>query len=398
MDAVLKPRSESELIEAVEDAIGAGAPFEVVGGGTKRALGRPMQTARTLDLSDFSGITLYEPEELVITAGAGTTLSKIEEALNAKGQMLAFEPPDLSQLLGSAHAGTIGGMLAANLSGPRRIRAGGVRDYILGIAGVSGRGEAFKAGGRVVKNVTGYDISKLMAGSFGTLAALTSLTFKVLPRPETEETLCFSGLDDRAAVRLMSLAMQSSAEVSATAHVPADLAGSLGFDHAATLIRLEGVPTSVTARRDMLASLTKTVAPCAILDADISHGVWIALRDVHPLCDGSGRGVWKISVPPMDGADTLARIKQSIDARGYYDWTGGLVWVDAPLSDNGGEKIIRSAVRAGHATLMRAPRDIRAHAEVFAPQEQALAALTQRVKTAFDPKGILNPGRMYQGV
>ena len=183
----------------MEDAIGAGAPFEVVGAGTKRALGRPMQTARTLDLSDFSGITLYEPEELVITAGAGTTLSMIEEALNAKGQMLAFEPPDLSQLLGSAHAGTIGGMLAANLSGPRRIRAGGVRDCILGIAGVSGRGEAFKAGGRVVKNVTGYDISKLMAGSFGTLAALTSLTFKVLPRPETEETLCFSGLDDRAA-------------------------------------------------------------------------------------------------------------------------------------------------------------------------------------------------------
>jgi glycolate oxidase FAD binding subunit len=399
MDQVLRPRSEDELVEAVANAIESASPLELVGTGTKRGLGRPMQTARTLDVSAFSGISLYEPEELVITAGSGTKLADIEAALAAKGQMFAFEPPDLSRLLKSADAGTIGGMLAANLSGPRRIKAGAVRDHVLGIAGVSGRGEAFKAGGRVVKNVTGYDLSKLMAGSFGTLAALTSLTFKVAPRPESEETLCFPDLDDHAAVRLMSLAMQSAAEVSGAAHVPADLAQSLGFDHAATLIRLEGIAPSIEARRDLLVSLTKPVAAAKIMAAERSKDLWVAVRDVHPLCDREDdRAVWKASVPPSDGADTLERIQQSVAARGYYDWAGGLIWIDVPLTDDAGAKIVRAAVRDGHATLIRAPQSIRSHAEVFQPQEKALAALSQRVKGAFDPKGILNPGRMYRGV
>ena len=393
----LKPRNEGELVEAVKDAIGTGSPLEIVGTATKRGLGRPMQTARTLDMSGFAGISLYEPEELVITLGAGTKRAEVEAALAARGQMLAFEPPDFSRLLGSVHAGTIGGMLAANLSGPRRIKAGAVRDHVLGIHGVSGRGEAFKAGGRVVKNVTGYDLPKLMAGCFGTLAALTSLSFKVLPAPESEETLCFERLDDEAAVRLMSLAMQSSAEVSGAAHIPCDLGGLLGFECAATLLRLEGVPPSIAVRRDTLVSLAGAIAPPAIIEGPASRKTWAALRDVHPLCDGN-RAVWKISVPPSDGAAVMTKIKRSADARGYYDWAGGLVWLDVPLTDNAGERIIRSALRNGHATLIRAPDDIRAHADVFSPPEKALAALTERVKAAFDPKRVLNPGRMYRGV
>jgi glycolate dehydrogenase FAD-binding subunit len=398
MDAILKPGGEMELGEAIEMAVAAGTPLELIGAGTKRGLGRPMQTARTLDLSRFSGISLYEPEELVITAGAATPLAEIKAALAAKDQMLAFEPPDLSRLLGGAHTGTIGGMLACNLSGPRRIKAGAARDHILGFAGVSGRGEVFKAGGRVVKNVTGYDLAKLMAGSFGTLAALTSLTFKVVPRPQSEETLCFLGLDEMAAVRIMCLAMQSPSEVSGAAHIPAALAPSLGFDQPATLLRLEGVPPSIKARRKRLASIADGTAPLTILEAHKSKDTWRAVRDVRPLCDSMDRAVWKISVPPMEGASTLERIRRSADARGYYDWSGGLIWADVPMAGNGCEKAVRSAFRAGHATLVRAPDGIRAHAEVFQPQERGLAALSSRVKAAFDPKGILNPGRMYQGM
>jgi glycolate oxidase FAD binding subunit len=396
MDQLLRPRDEAELVAAIEGAIGAGVPLEVMGSGTKHALGRPMQTGATLDLSAFAGISLYEPDELVITAGAATPLSDIEESVASRNQMLAFEPPDFSRLLGSRHAGTIGGILAAALSGPRRLKAGAVRDHILGVSCVSGRGEAFKAGGRVVKNVTGYDLPKLMAGSFGTLAALTSVTFKVMPRPEDEQTLSFAGLDDAAAIRLMSAAMQSSAEVSAAAHLPADVAPSFGLS-TATLLRLEGLKPSIDHRRDLLVNLLKERGAPDVLDAPLSREMWAGIRDVQPFAQ-SGRAVWRISVPPTDGAETLERIRRGVDARGYYDWAGGLIWADVPATDNAREKAIRSAVRSGHATLVRAPEHVRSHAGVFQPQERALAELTKRVKAAFDPEGVLNPGRMYRGV
>ena len=232
--ASFKPETEASLVDVVQAALADRTPLELIGNGTKAALGRPMQTAATLDLSNFSAVSLYEPEELVITAGAGTRLDEVRKLLDDKGQEFAFEPPDLSGLLGSAHAGTLGGMLACNLSGPRRLKAGAARDHILGVAGVSGRGEAFKAGGRVVKNVTGYDLAKLMAGSFGTLAALTMVTFKTLPRAEGEETLVIEGLSDEEAIAAMSLAMQSPCEVSAAAHLPQAVAKGVAM----TLLRL----------------------------------------------------------------------------------------------------------------------------------------------------------------
>ncbi|MFL5260381.1 MAG: glycolate oxidase subunit GlcE [Hyphomicrobiales bacterium] len=398
MDQVLRPRDEAELVAAIEGAIGAGVPLEVVGSGTKHALGRPMQTGATLDLSAFTGISLYESDELVITAGAATPLSDIQEAVASRNQMLAFEPPDFSRLLGSRHAGTIGGVLAAALSGPRRLKAGAVRDHVLGTSCVSGRGEAFKAGGRVVKNVTGYDLPKLMAGSFGTLAALTSVTFKVMPRPESEETLSFAGLDDAAAIRLMSAAMQSSAEVSAAAHLPADVAPSFGLSTAATLLRLEGLKPSIDHRRDILVKLLKDRGAPDVLDAPLSREMWAGIRDVQPFAQ-SRRAVWRISVPPTDGAATLERIRRrGVDVSGYYDWAGGLIWADVPATDDACEMAIRSAFGSGHATLIRAPEHVRSHAGVFQPQERALSELTKRVKAAFDPEGVLNLGRMYRGV
>ena len=379
----MTPQTEAELAEAIRAANG---PLELTGAGTKRAIGRPAPEATLLDLTGFSGITLYEPDELVLSAGAATPRADAEAALAKAGQSFAFEPPDLSRLLASGDAGTLGGMLSCNLAGPRRIKAGAARDHILGVTGVSGRGEIFKAGSRVVKNVTGYDRPKLMANSWGTLAALTSVTFKVLPAAETEATVALHGLDDAAAIHAMSAAMQSSCEVSGAAHLPA----SLG-DAARTLLRLEGIPVSIAYRRDKLVSILKSFGTAEVLEAAASRAQWIAVRDVHPLCDAPERAVWRISTTPSQGAALLARLPQ---ARGYYDWAGGLIWLDHAIGEDAGAQAIRSALTTGHATLIRAPEAVRARVPVFQPQPPALAALSQRVKNAFDPRGVLNPGRM----
>ena len=383
MPGILRPASETELAEAIATAA---APFEVIGSGTKRGLGRPVQAARTLDLSGFDALHIYEPEELIFEAGAGFLLADAERLIAGRGQQLAFEPPDLSKLFGSAHSGTLGGMLACNLAGPRRIKAGSCRDHVLGMRGVSGRGEIFKCGARVVKNVTGYDLPKLMAGSFGTLAALTSVTFKVLPKPETEETVVLRGLGDAEAVAAMSLAMQSSCEVSGAAHVPGE----------GTYLRLDGIAPSVAYRRDALAKLLGR--PVQVLADTASKVRWTAIRDVTVFAGDKSRDVWRLSVTPSEAPGVVARIRQHIGARHYFDWAGGLIWIDIPSTDDAAAKLVRGALGSGHAMLMRAPAALRAAIDVMQPQPAALAALSARVKEAFDPRHLLNPGRRYRGV
>ena len=386
MPAIYKPPTKKELAEFVAE----GGKLEIIGSGTKRGLGRPSQADTLLDMSAFKGISLYEPEELVLEAGAGTTLSDIEKALEKNNQQLAFEPPDYSKMLGVKHKGTLGGLMACGFSGPRRIKAGAARDHILGIAGVSGRGEIFKAGGRVVKNVTGFDVSKLMVGSFGTLAALTSITLKVLPAAATEETLVFSGLSDAKAMQAMSLAMQSACEVSGAAHLPGT--------PSQTLFRLEGIRPSVVYRRQKLASHLKIFGATDYLNEKDSLLQWKAIRDVHLLSNDDARFVWKISVTPSKGAETIARISKQLDARYFYDWAGGLIWLGVPRSNQAYAYIIRNSVEDGHATLFRAEEEVRERIDVFQPQLPALAALTGRVKASFDPGGVFNHGRMYKDI
>ena len=386
MTSTFKPLTTPELAEIVA----RGGRLEVLGRGTKRGLGRPSQAETVLDMSGFKGISLYEPEELVLEAGSGTALSDIERALAKNEQQLAFEPPDYSKMLGTRHSGTLGGLMACGLSGPRRIKAGAARDHILGIAGVSGRGEIFKAGGRVVKNVTGFDVSKLMAGSYGTLAALTSITVKVLPAAATEETLVFSGLSDARAVQAMSLAMQSACDISGAAHLPGT--------PAQTLFRLEGIRPSVNYRRQKLASHLKIFGAADYLSDQDSRLQWKAIRDVHLLSNDDARFVWKLSVTPSKGAETVARISKQLDIRYFYDWAGGLIWLGIPRSNQAYAYIIRTCVQDGHATLMRAEEEVRGRIEVFQPQNPALSALTQRVKASFDPAGVFNHGRMYKDI
>ena len=413
MTDTLKPRDAKEVEAAIAWALGDGKSLEIVGHGSKRALGRPSQTDATLDLSALAGVTLYEPEELVLSAKAGTPIAEIEALLASRGQALAFEPMDLGPLLGGTPgAGTIGGALAANLSGPRRLKAGAARDHILGFTGVSGRGETFKSGGRVVKNVTGYDLSKLMAGSFGTLAAMTDVTVKTLPRAETEATVLVLGLDEARAVAAMTAAMGSSCDVSGAAHLPQKIALRASDDvpvgHAVTALRLEGVAPSVEHRQNALAELMKQFGPFSSLNEAQSRVLWRAVRDVVPFAVSAAAGdagaterpVWRLSTAPSRGAELTRLIATRADAEFLCDWAGGLVWAALAPSDDAGAAIVRPAIAqcGGHATLIRAPAAVRAAVAVFEPQPGPLAALTKRVKESFDPSGVLNPGRMWAGV
>ena len=404
----LKPRDAAEVEQAIQWALGNAKTLELVGRGSKRAIGRAAQWDATLDLSALSGVTLYEPAELVLSAKAGTPLAEIEALVAANGQQLAFEPMDYSVLLGTAAGGgTIGGTLAANLSGPRRIKAGAGRDHFLGVSAVSGRGETFKSGGRVVKNVTGYDLCKLIAGSWGTLAAMTEVTVKTLPRAETEATILVPGLDDKTAGKLMAAAMGSFADASAAAHLPAAAAARIGevagAGTAVTAFRLEGVAPSIAHRKGVLEKLAAPFGAPETLGEAASRALWRAVRDAAPFAaagPASGRYVWRISTAPLSGAEIGRALLAKAQAEVMYDWAGGLIWAALPASDDAGAGLVRAIVAAsgGHATLVRAPAAVRASVEVFAPQPPALAALTKRVRESFDPQGVLNAGRMWAGV
>src|SRR5438045_6770528 len=317
------PCGLDELREAIAEALAAEEPLEVVGGGSKRGLGRPLQTAHTLDLSRLSGIRDYAPSELVLTAGAATPLAEIERVLAEEGQMLAFEPPGWCGLLGVEEASpTLGGVLACNLSGPRRIKAGAARDHFLGFRAVSGRAEIFKAGGKVVKNVTGYDLPKLMAGSYGSLAALEEVTVKVLPQPETVATVLFAGLAPEAAGRLMSAALGSPHEVSGAAYLPPGTAMPLALPvrPGTVALRAEGPAPSVAFRRDNLLREHRDSGASSTLADSESIALWRAIAEVAQLAGLGERAVWRVSVWPARGAAIGAALERALGAAWYVDW------------------------------------------------------------------------------
>ncbi|MBI1203064.1 MAG: glycolate oxidase subunit GlcE [Rhodopseudomonas sp.] len=404
MTDILKPRDAKDVEDAVAWAASNDKALDVVGHGSKRGIGRPSQTDMTLDLSALDGVTLYEPAELVLSAKAGTPLAAIEALLASNNQQLDFEPMDYGPLFGApAGQGTIGGVIAANQSGPRRIKAGAARDHFLGVTAVTGRGETIKSGGRVVKNVTGYDMCKALAGSWGTLAAMTDVTIKVLPKPETQASVVVEGLGDAQACAAMAAAMGSSCDVSGAAHLPDHVAShfaGLPRPEAATVLRLEGVTPSVEHRKQALASLLKPFGPVALLDEKDSVALWTSIRQVAPFAADSARArpLWRISTAPRQ-AQRLAELITPA-AQMFYDWGGGLVWVAMPFENEADAGSIRRATAelGGHATLVRAPAALRAAVDVFEPQNAGLAALSKRVKDGFDPKGVLNPGRMWAGV
>jgi glycolate oxidase FAD binding subunit len=410
----LKLRDAKDVEQAVRAAIASEQPLEIVGHGSKRLIGQPMATNALLDLSALNAVTAYEPNELIITVQAGAPLADVKSLIDSKSQQFAFEPIDTSLLLGTAaQAGTIGGMIGAGLAGPRRIKAGGARDHLLGAHAVSGFGDSFKTGGRVVKNVTGYDLCKLLAGSWGTLAVMTEVTLKVMPRPESERTLVLRGLDDVTANRAMTAALGSPFDVSGAAHVPNsafpaaggldDLGSDLGSPRQAlTLLRLEGITASVAHRAAALAKLLSPFGTAEIVEDAASAAAWISVRDAAPFAASGALGawpVWRIVCPPAAGGVLGERLSRDTGGDVIYDWGGGLIWAALPPKPDAQAALVRARVDAvgGHATLIRASEQVRRNVDVFHPQAAGLAALSERVRTSFDPKNILNRGRMIRG-
>jgi glycolate oxidase FAD binding subunit len=405
----LKVRDAADVEQVVRSAITSEQPLEIIGHGSKRLVGQPMATNALLDLSALNAVTAYEPNELIVTVQAGAPLADVLSLIDSKNQQFAFEPMNTAGLLGTPDIGTIGGMIGAGLAGPRRIKAGGVRDHLLGAHAVSGFGDSFKAGGKVVKNVTGYDLCKLLAGSWGTLAVMTEVTLKVMPRPESERTLVLRGLDDIAANRAMTAAMGSPFDVSGAAHVPGSalraVAGGLAdlrSQQAVTLLRLEGIAASVAHRA---ASLAKALAPfgtAETVDDSASAAIWISVRDVRPFSASDSLGawpVWRIVCPPASGGTLGELLARDSGGEVIYDWGGGLIWAALPPKPDAQAALVRARVNAvgGHATLLRAPEEVRRNVDVFHPQPAGLAALGERVRHSFDPKHILNRGRMRRG-
>jgi glycolate oxidase FAD binding subunit len=407
----LKLRDGADVEQAVRAAVAAGQTLEIVGHGSKRAIGQPVTAAAVLDMSQLNAVKDYEPSELILTVEAGAPLADVAAMIDAKGQEFAFEPMDTAALLGTRPgAGTVGGMIAAGLAGPRRIRSGGVRDHLLGATAVSGFGETFVAGGKVVKNVTGYDLCKLLAGSWGTLAVMTEATLKVMPKAESEATVLLRGLDAATANAAMTAALGSAFDVSGAAHVPASalrgtdggLAGLGGAAGALTLLRLEGIAVSVSHRaRSLVALLARFGAAEIVADEAASRAGWQAVRDVLPFAAAGPLGawpVWRIVCPPASGGLLGEALARETGGDVIYDWAGGLIWAAVPPSADADAARIRARVAAagGHATLLRAPDGLRAALDVFQPLAPGVAALGQRVKRSFDPKDIFNRGRLQR--
>ncbi|WP_457091216.1 FAD-binding protein [Microvirga sp. P5_D2] len=388
------PRDEQDASVIIREASEKGTLLSVSGQGTKAGMGRPNQTDASISSASMSGVTLYEPAEMVIAAHSGTPVSEVVRTLAAKGQQLPFEPMDYRPLLGARGEPTIGAVAAMNISGPRRIMAGAARDSLIGVRFVNGRGEVVKSGGRVMKNVTGLDLVKLTAGSWGTLGFLTEVTFKVLPKQERMATLVLRGLNDRQAIEALSQALGSPFDVTGAAHIP-----SKDRQGATTLIRLEGFSVSVDYRLGELKRLLKRATFMDILEGRGAEALWQSVRDATMFNDND-RAIWRVSTAPTRGPDFAAHIARSLDAQWFYDWGGGLLWIATPVNGDAGAAIMREATRefGGHATLVRAPAEIRSSIDVFEPQSDAIMALTKSIKASFDPAGILNPGRMYAGV
>lgn len=398
----LAPADEQSIATAITEAAAAREPLLIEGSGTKSGMLRPVQAARSLSTRNHRGITLYSPSELIISARAGTPLEEIAATVAECGQHIIAEPPDLAALFGSSGEQTLGGVVATNLSGPRRVAWGAMRDHVLGIRAVTGRGEVIHSGGRVLKNVTGLDLCKLLTGSHGTLGVISEVTLKVLPAPQEVGTVVIAGLDANAGVAALAAALGSPYAVSGAAWLPVAAAACLpplaASGGSVALARIEDFPASVAYRTARLRD-SLGYPDTDILDDGASRAVWRLVRDLAPLACEPSEAVWRISVRPSAGARVLDTLSTNAGARGFLDWGGGLVWLAAPATEAVHAAVERMAGAAsGTWMLLRAPDSLRAAVHAIPPEPETLARITRQVKAAFDPRSILNPGRMYAGL
>ncbi len=397
------PDTEAGIADVVRAARARAEPLLVHGRGSKLGMLRPVQAAGSLSTRNHAGIGLYAPNELILSARAGTALAEVEAALAEGGQHLIAEPPDLGALLlpdGEAVPQSLGGVVATNLSGPRRVAWGAMRDHVMGVRVVNGAGEVTRSGGRVLKNVTGLDLCKLLAGSHGTLGVITEVTMKVLPRPERTGSVVLAGLDSRAGVAALSAGLGSPYAVSGAAWLPSEAAARVeGLPPGPlAILRIEDVAHSTQYRLGRLTAEMARFATPLRLDHEASLAAWAAIRDARPLRADRGDAVWRVSVRPSRGPAVLDAA-EAAGLRGFLDWSGGLAWLAGPPSEVAHAAVSRAALASGGAwMLLRAPDGLRAAVAVLPPEVAALAAITRRVKAAMDPGGVLNPGRMVAGL
>ncbi|MDI9408832.1 MAG: FAD-binding protein [Candidatus Pacebacteria bacterium] len=410
------PTTEAELSEVIASAT---APFELTAGGSKLGFGHRIACDQRLDLTGFNQVRLYEPHELIVAAGAATPLTSLNQLLAAKSQILTFEPPDWRWLLnGGSKAewrsrpdpATIGGVIATNLSGSARLKAGAARDSLLGFHGVNGLGEVIHGGGRVVKNVTGYDLPKLIAGSFGTLVAMTDVTLKAMPAPEDETTLVIFGLTAAEGIAAAARALNSPHEIHCAAYLPPAAANLAGLTDGAVLLRLVGSTPSIKPRSDAVIALLAVKGEVIRMAAAASQVLWqrVGNGELLPELEPTSRMqqvIWRLSVAPQSAAGLMEKLvrefaEYELRLDHYFDWAGGMVLlslIGSPQSLALVEDavVIRRAIQdhgGGHATLLRSPKN---QPEIFEPLAPSLAALTARVKASFDPHSLLNPGKIY---
>ena len=383
MTAFATPTTESAIREAVRDAAAQNKALRIAAGGTRSGIGQTVENAALLDVSGNTGIELYEPGSMTMVARAGTLMSEITQALAVENQMLAFEPMDHRPLMDTQGEPTLGGVVACNVSGPRRFLAGACRDHLLGVRFIDGQGRLIKNGGRVMKNVTGLDLAKLMCGSFGTLGVISEVALKVLPRPERSASLQVSGLDEEQAVRLFCKALGTPYEVNGAA-----------YQNGIAMLRVEGLEAQVAYRISSLQALFPKLA-MSILEGAVHDDLWTGLRDLH-IFSGSDDAVWKLSVKPTDASAIVSHVKRKLAARAVLDQGGGTIWVAVPSDAPGQGETIRSVLKSlgGHATLVRGSEELRQSMPVFQPQANRLTAISKALRQQFDPSGILNPGLM----
>lgn len=383
----LTPNHAGDVAEIVREANTSGQRCEIFGGGTKRSLGSPVDADLQLDLSAIAGVELYEPEELVLKVRAGTPVSQIREVLAKRNQHLAFEPPQYAALFGSTSEDTIGGVVASNLSGPRRILSGSVRDAVLGMEAVNGRGETFKGGGRTVKNVTGYDIPRLLTGSYGVLAVITSITLKIHPAPAREATLTLTGLSDAAAIQILSGSLKMPLDISAAVHLSGRFSDSL------TAFRLEGFSESVAARERELGKYLETMGPVTSMVGDESTAFWRRQRDLSDFAPDPEACVWRLLLPATKAARVVAAARGEV----LYDWGGSQIFIKTSAE---GARSVATSLRTlagevgGSACLFKAPAALRLDLGTFQPRPKAYQELAERIRASFDPNSVLNPGKL----
>lgn len=376
--------AETALGAEIAKACATRTPVRIVGGGTRAGIGKPVEGALTVSTADLNGVSLYEPGALTIVAGAGTPVAEIEATLAAENQRLPFEPMDHRGLLGAEGTPTIGAVVAANVSGPRRIQAGACRDAMLGVRFIDGRGDVIMNGGRVMKNVTGYDLVKLMTGSWGTLGVLTEVALKVQPMAEASATLSIAGLDDKTAIAALSAALGSPYDINGAAHMDGR-----------TLVRVEGFHSQIAHRVPALSRTLAAFGEAEVIEGADSETLWRDVRDVTPF-HGGDDAIWRVSVKPTDGPELVGAINAAGRYEAIYDWGGGLIWLRTPDAGDAGAAAIRAETKrlGGHATLIRASEATRAAVAVFEPEAAPVAALSTRLRKQFDAAGILNPGLM----